>query len=608
MSEGLRMRVLPNPPRMSGVAMATLRIFVVLAVCGTLAPLTAAALASLARPGQEAALVVFPYIAYDSVAGRDSEISLSNVTDTPVLARCNYADVRSLCSQDGSICSEQADCAPAGFCVPAGPFFATFQVALAARQPLSWTASEGLFAADLPPESAGTAVPPVEVDPFTGYLLCAVVDAAGRPLDTNALRGTLALVRRPQPEGVAYDAATYSAVGIPAIPGAGNGDGTLVLGGPRAEYAACPRQILLPTVLDEAVEPTTKETRVVSTLAAVACDGALGEVPHSAGLRVTNEFSQFFSTITRDFLWPVGVSRLSRIDVRNQPLRSFFSASVEGTTTGHILVSATDAGGRTDSGILGVLVEEHRDANDVIVATAAFEAVGEGQLSSESVIRLSGAAGTPTSVIPSTPTPTPTLPPTFLGPEITWFGLATAAGVPLASEAETAQGAPVYEVHRGNGFHIVLEARAGLSGRNPANRLVRGDVEAQRPDVQIQANRALGNGDPAVCDDYLSSSGLPVGGVPAVVPPSFANNATITRALNDFACRLTIQPSVTPCTRNAFGELKRVSPLSQTQVCTTAPVDVDIDFPPGDTLLTALWLDVDGNAGGLARIVVRVAP
>jgi hypothetical protein len=137
---------------------------------------------------------------------------------------------------------------------------------------------------------------------------------------------------------------------------------------------------------------------------------------------------------------------------------------------------------------------------------------------------------------------------------------------------------------------------ASLSGAGP-------------PDLQIQATRQLGNGDPRRCDVEPPNAG----GIPAVDPPRFDDSAFVTAVLNDFGCRFADgrgQPRARGCTEEsgcvafASGQSGCFSDLTRAQFCAT--VDAFMAFPLGDTLLTARVRDVDGNLGDPARLVVRV--
>jgi len=163
----------------------------------------------------------------------------------------------------------------------------------------------------------------------------------------------------------------------------------------------------------------------------------------------------------------------------------------------------------------------------------------------------------------------------------------------------------------GAGFFIVIEAKPGSSGQSPGVITV---SATGRPDMQMEANHNLGNGSLAVCDVAGPQPTQTPGGVPAVDPPNFDSTCAmtppvlcqeITDALNDFGCRF-INSTSDPCTFNGM-TYAHVTPGSNIkQLCTAAAVSTDWSFPRGDTLLTAQWLDQDGNPSLPKSIFVRV--
>lgn len=221
---------------------------------------------------------------------------------------------------------------------------------------------------------------------------------------------------------------------------------------------------------------------------------------------------------------------------------------------------------------------------------------------------------TPTRTITPTATATPTL---GMGPQITFFGLASADGTVLVPTGVTPSGDPIY-IRAGNpalggafGFLMVIEARPGASGSTPGT--VRYNSEPgnpfARPDLQIEVNRDLGNGSVGVCDKGSTDPDAPPpGGVPAISPPSYdPTSQAVADALNDFGCRFDPrQSSENACTFSSFGNYRFASTLSTVQFCSEGPVDFGYRFPTGDTLVTVRWRDVSGVLGPEARIVIRV--
>lgn len=180
------------------------------------------------------------------------------------------------------------------------------------------------------------------------------------------------------------------------------------------------------------------------------------------------------------------------------------------------------------------------------------------------------------------------------GPLLTFFGVANAEGVAVGASDYTA-GRPVYVRRVGSGFLLVVEARAGSSGRPPGLLTYNPDARDpnKRPDLQIEASRPLGDGSRELC----------LGGVPAVDPPDFSISLPISNTLNDFGCNFALS-SLGSCTQNGFGQPAFLGVGTQAQFCLL--VSRNLLFPDGDTLLSLRMRDAGGNLGPLEQIVVRV--
>lgn len=153
---------------------------------------------------------------------------------------------------------------------------------------------------------------------------------------------------------------------------------------------------------------------------------------------------------------------------------------------------------------------------------------------------------------------------------------------------------------------IVVEGAPGLSGYAVATSLDPGPPD-NRPDLQIQSTRPLGNGDPALPASCPPGPLTADRGVPGLEPPVFDDVPGVSEALADFACRFErgVSASV-PCTqRDASGDAKTISPLASAQFCSW--IREDQKFPPGESVLTVRLRDTLGNPGPTAQIVVRVA-
>jgi len=174
----------------------------------------------------------------------------------------------------------------------------------------------------------------------------------------------------------------------------------------------------------------------------------------------------------------------------------------------------------------------------------------------------------------------------------------------------TIDGIPIFTRPNNFGFIIVVEGRPGSSGKALSTF---GTVDNQasgisRADLQVRADRRLGNGSLAVCD--LGPPPDPIGGVPGPEDIDLGSAQAVTNAINDFACRFDVHnTSTTACTLDDLGNYAFASEevVTQTrQFCTAPAIGREMAFPQGDTLLTVQLVDTDGNLGDEARLVLRV--
>jgi cysteine-rich repeat protein len=316
-----------------------------------------------------AAVVSYPFISVDTARGIDTAVQLSNTSDTEVVdVRCFYTDATGHCSNAPALaCSSGLDCPPGGTCVPAWNH-TDFVIHLTRGQPIGWRASTGLGSLPLP-DNQGV-IPPVPADPFVGSLLCIAVNAAGAPADRNVLTGEATLENYRTLPGKFLDSAKYNAIGIEAIPGAVNGDGVLVLGGPSPEYRACPLETVVNHFFDGAIEPASGASTVSTELVLVPCTQNLFDpvspAPVVVVYNIRNEFEQLLSA-----------SRVFQCQqaVHLADINSLFSVGVAGTLTGQTRLSTVMGGG-----LLAVAVEQHRSTADATrVMTAAFNVHAQGE-------------------------------------------------------------------------------------------------------------------------------------------------------------------------------------------------------------------------------------
>jgi hypothetical protein len=615
---------------------------------------------------------VFPHVVIDGSRELDTVVQLVNASDEPLEVRCLYHDLTPVCLGTGT-CFTRGACD--GVCASRAAKI-PFRVRLTARQPLGWSVSRGLTELPLteptPPleqSNLGTRVPALSDDPFQGTLRCVVVDDAGRPIDHNALAGSASIETDADAGAARVDAAQYNAIGLPAVAGANDGDEQLRLGGPQAEYAACPGSLVLPHLLDGAlVRAGVVAGTVSTTIALVPCGGELlgtASAPRVVlQMFVHNEFGQRLSTST-----PLDgqlVTQMSLIDT-TQSDRSIFSAGVLGTLTGQTDVQAVG-----EHGILGVAVEALHTASDIdsrqhaavqLAGEGAFDDVeilamlnppcvgdcdADGQVrvnelivainvalgaiatqtclaidadrgGTASIAELTRAVGAALSGCParaplpassatvSAPTGAP--PPGIPGAEVTFFGIASGDDAPQQPIGSDEQGRPIYTWPVGQGFSLVVEARPG---RNRAP--VGGQASAAEltlPDLQMLVSRPLGDGNPTVCDADRPN----LGGVAAVESLEFGNAPDVVRAINDLGCRaedIRGEPrgraGSSACTRIPPAndpDFVSESPPSTIQFC--LPIARAWAFPEGDTTVAVRVRDVSGLIGAAREIVIRIA-
>lgn len=222
----------------------------------------------------------------------------------------------------------------------------------------------------------------------------------------------------------------------------------------------------------------------------------------------------------------------------------------------------------------------------------------------------------PTTSTPTrTRTPTPSASPTSgvpRGPRVVFFGVVRADDELALPEPPVDPNdpseIPVYRRPFGSGFSLVVEARPGLSGRTVGTSAYN---PGGCPDLQIQVTRPLGEPTDAVCDTEPPNPG----GVPGIDPPRLEADPFACDRFNDLGCRFVNGDNVPvrrtctdeqACVRFASGEFGCVAPNATAQFC--GFVDRNIQFPPGDTLVTVRVRDTQGNLGPPARIIIRVNP
>jgi hypothetical protein len=346
---------------------------------------------------QAAAILIWPDVKFSSgdlVDEVDTILQVTNISSEPILLHCFYENANSHCSNNNQVCVEPSDCCDSvsgcGIC-ESGWLETDFRIRLTPRQPLGWNASSGLSKLPLDGASgntgiggasnAGTRIPPVAEDPYTGALKCISINDDGTPTDRNVVKGEATAV---YPDG---DVSKHNAVGILALEGAVNDDNVLVLGGGEAEYNGCSNYLIVNHLFDLGVHPILEDTDIttISNIVLVPCtQDLLRQIPGKAVVQflVYNEFEQRFSTSkTADCKadW-----RLSEIDTTD-PERSIFSAGVAGTLVGQSRLNPVDR--ENSSGFVGIANETIQD-DGVAITRSSFNINLQGDRAFSDIITL----------------------------------------------------------------------------------------------------------------------------------------------------------------------------------------------------------------------------
>lgn len=190
-----------------------------------------------------------------------------------------------------------------------------------------------------------------------------------------------------------------------------------------------------------------------------------------------------------------------------------------------------------------------------------------------------------------------------IGPVITFFGLARADGYLVEPASVDKKGIPTYRTVVGSGFTLVVETKPGESGFEPGLQVFAHvpDDPKVRPDLEIEANRDLGDGSADVCDRRRPK----IGGIPGINPVNFAETRRVSDAINDFSCRFeTFLETDSACTMTPGGDFAFARKESTLQFCTL--VARAYAFPVGTTLLNVRVRDTEGNPGPIKQMrIVR---
>lgn len=363
--------------------------------------------------------------------------------------------------------------------------------------------------------------------------------------------------------------------------------------------------------------PTPTESPTASVAASPSATGSPSHTP-TASPTITNSPSPSASVAPTRSLTPTRTASATRtLTTTRTPTRT---TTPTWTLAGTFTPSATQTRTITRTPTPTFTVTMTRTSSPTRTPTSTFTASRTPTLTRTPTHTFTPSltptvTGTPTAT--GTPTRTPTLAP---GPNITFFGLARADNTVVEPSGTDDNGVPIYQRSAGSGFIIVVEAKPGANGAilGRCNMSYDAFNPAVRPDIQILSNRAIGAGDPAVCDGELArptGTGcgasppqlVQFGGIPAVDPPTFEPaSQAVADALNDFGCRMAFFASDGPCTFSAAGNPRFVAADSAGQFCTEGTVVGAEGFHSGDTLLTARWRDASGSLGPARQIIVRI--
>lgn len=186
------------------------------------------------------------------------------------------------------------------------------------------------------------------------------------------------------------------------------------------------------------------------------------------------------------------------------------------------------------------------------------------------------------------------------GPSVSFLGLASPDGRVAPLLGTLPDGTPVYFRNSGFGFLVVVEAAPPPSGAPIGTSVidsVAGDP-SHRPDLQVIADRPLGNGSRDICDEF---------GVPANESLDFSLlTQPVADSINDLSCRFEVgtRPNAA-CTQNSFGQLGFIAGTTRAQFC--LGVASGMAFPNGDTLIAVQLRDQSGLVGPVQKMMLRVA-
>ncbi|MBI3786532.1 MAG: hypothetical protein HY270_24345 [Deltaproteobacteria bacterium] len=364
------------------------------AACALLGSVSEAHAAATVASDASGAIIIFPKIIVDTSGRlgprRDTQIELTNTSNSVIAARCYWVEATSHCSNAPSTpCTLEREtnsdtrvCPTGGTCVAQWNEH-DFRFTLTKRQPIAFSAGAGL--PDFPlSESRGlggqtnnnsdgspSAIPPVVDDPFFGELKCVEVDPTDflpsigfNPGNNGAgdLAGHATIVTVNDSK---VDARKYNGIVLQSTTINDRND-TLQIGGPNAEYAGCPNILILDHFFDNALVGSHKvagsfnvQDQVATDLTVIPCSEDFRLQENNLGgavlqFLVFNEFEQRFSASTSFTCFKE--IQLSDIDTRigpNDNTKSIFNVNVQGTLSGQTRIRSVINGDEAN-GVLGI--------------------------------------------------------------------------------------------------------------------------------------------------------------------------------------------------------------------------------------------------------------
>ena len=348
-----------------------------------------------------AGLLIFPKLIFDSSAGQDTILQISNTSDEPTRVRCYLVNANGHCSNNPTqVCSHRSECGGA-FCLP-GWTETDFQFTLTQFQPIVWRLGDGLQNFPLDGFNNTTQsgqfnrdsnIPPAPEDPFLGELKCFQVDDGDSPVARNDLKGEVTMFTEDP-----LDVRKYNAIGLKSLE-FNNGDDTLCLGGtegsddcPEPEYEGCPNVVILNHFFDDAPDPVNG-SRIRTRLTLVPCSE---DFLNQATFKITvqmlifNEYEQRLSTSRRiECLEDIYLSDIDTrpIEDADDDFASIFNFAVQGTLAGQTRLRSVQTADRDrGTGIVGVANEFYFD-NGTAISSASFNLHQAGIRTQGDIIR-----------------------------------------------------------------------------------------------------------------------------------------------------------------------------------------------------------------------------